>query len=453
MTYALIAAACADAKLSSDVYCEKNSDCLDAGMKGYVCHENLCTPKDEVSDTGNDTGNNGEGNSAGDNKNNGENDNKDHQNGPQICGNGTVEGNEICDSEDLDGKTCKSLNKGYYGGKLACVADCSEFDESGCKECDPTDSSHGCEDDRECIDYHCVATTCGNGSIDAGEQCDGYSLNNKTCADMPGYKGGTLKCSPSCKFDTSGCTVTGSTNPDPNKPGKDPVCGNGTIEGSEVCDSTNINGKTCKSLNEKFYSGVPKCANNCLEFDDSGCFECDPLDDYAHTCNDNQQCLAHQCVPKTCGNGTLDAGEACDTSDLGNKQCSDLTGYSGGTLKCAINCRYDTSECTAALGARTCTEDSDCGAGSTCESGVCKVIVLECDPMDLVNKGCPDNKVCADRKCVDPSCGDGIKNTSSEECDKNDFGENTCQTEGFASGFLKCSSTCKIDNTNCSGKS
>ena len=82
-----------------------------------------------------------------------------------------------------------------------------------------------------------------------------------------------------------------------------------------------------------------------------------------------------------------------------------------------------------------------------------KDLFLECDPMDLVNKGCPDNKVCADRKCVDPSCGDGIKNTSSEECDKNDFGENTCQTEGFASGFLKCSSTCKIDNTNCSGKS
>ncbi|MCX6817839.1 MAG: hypothetical protein NTU57_03200 [Candidatus Aenigmarchaeota archaeon] len=45
---------------------------------------------------------------------------------------------------------------------------------------------------------------CGNGVIDAGEECDGSNLNGKTCASF-GYDAGTLACSSSCKFDKSDC--------------------------------------------------------------------------------------------------------------------------------------------------------------------------------------------------------------------------------------------------------
>lgn len=47
---------------------------------------------------------------------------------------------------------------------------------------------------------------CGNGTIDAGEQCDGTNLNGQTCQSQ-GYGGGTLACNSGCTFNTSGCTA------------------------------------------------------------------------------------------------------------------------------------------------------------------------------------------------------------------------------------------------------
>ena len=48
---------------------------------------------------------------------------------------------------------------------------------------------------------------CGNGSVDAGEACDGSDLNAETCATQ-GFAGGTLRCASGCTFDTSGCWAT-----------------------------------------------------------------------------------------------------------------------------------------------------------------------------------------------------------------------------------------------------
>jgi len=48
---------------------------------------------------------------------------------------------------------------------------------------------------------------CGNGIIEAGEECDATNLNNKQCTDF-GYTGGTLSCS-ACAFNRSACTSGG----------------------------------------------------------------------------------------------------------------------------------------------------------------------------------------------------------------------------------------------------
>jgi hypothetical protein len=45
---------------------------------------------------------------------------------------------------------------------------------------------------------------CGNGFINAGEQCDAGNLNGATCVTQ-GFAFGTLQCGPTCAFDTSGC--------------------------------------------------------------------------------------------------------------------------------------------------------------------------------------------------------------------------------------------------------
>lgn len=48
----------------------------------------------------------------------------------------------------------------------------------------------------------------------------------------------------------------------------------------------------------------------------------------------------------TCGNGVAEQGEQCDGADLRNLECTDLLGYTGGTLACDDQCRFDTSSCT-----------------------------------------------------------------------------------------------------------
>jgi hypothetical protein len=50
------------------------------------------------------------------------------------------------------------------------------------------------------------ADTCGNGVVDAGEDCDGTDLDGENCESVClDSSGGTLRCNADCTFDTSGC--------------------------------------------------------------------------------------------------------------------------------------------------------------------------------------------------------------------------------------------------------
>ena len=54
---------------------------------------------------------------------------------PGSCGDGKLDAGEVCDGPDLGGKQCADLD--YLGGTLACAGDCSSFDASGCEQ-DPS---------------------------------------------------------------------------------------------------------------------------------------------------------------------------------------------------------------------------------------------------------------------------------------------------------------------------
>jgi hypothetical protein len=47
-------------------------------------------------------------------------------------------------------------------------------------------------------------SSCGNGNIDSGEECEGNNLNLQSCFGL-GYAGGVLSCSSSCTLDESRC--------------------------------------------------------------------------------------------------------------------------------------------------------------------------------------------------------------------------------------------------------
>lgn len=98
-------------------------------------------------------------------------------------------------------------------------------------------------------------SVCGNGAVEGSELCDGAALNSQTCVTQ-GYASGNLTCTGLCTFDTSGCVSA-------------VVCGNNIKESGETCDGTDLNSQTCAS--QGYSSGTLSCASNCLSFTTSGC--------------------------------------------------------------------------------------------------------------------------------------------------------------------------------------
>ncbi|MCD6499407.1 MAG: hypothetical protein J7M25_14035 [Deltaproteobacteria bacterium] len=255
--------------------------------------------------------------------------------GGQTCGNGVLDPGEACDGLVLNGQTCQSI--GFAGGSLACRLDCGGFDTTNCSY-----------------------SRCGNSIIEGTEECDLQNLDGKTCASLDGFVDGPLFCGAMCRFDTSHC--------------KPATCGDGTLDApAEECDGSDLGGMTCDSLN--LGSGTLTCQTNCLELDTSGCAKqpiCgngvvegnEECDEGSNNSNTNPDACRADCTLPWCGDGVADSGEACDTMDLNEKTCASF-GMGGTGLACNRDCRgFDRSACLRPDG-RPCT------SGSECMGGVC----------------------------------------------------------------------------------
>ncbi len=196
-----------------------------------------------------------------------------------VCGNGTKESGEICDSDSVD---CATLGNYTSGTNASCKADCSGYDASSCTP----------------------ATTnpvCGNGTKETGEVCDSDSVD---CATLGNYTSGT---NASCKSDCSGYDASSCTPATTN-----PVCGNGTKETGEVCDSDSVD---CSTLGNYTSGTNASCASDCSGYDPAAC---------------------NNVTPQTCGNGTVDSGEVCDGNTV---DCSTIGNYeSGNNSTCNSDC-------------------------------------------------------------------------------------------------------------------
>ena len=254
-----------------------------------------------------------------------------------VCGNGVIEAGEQCDGVNLNEQTC--VTKGFGGGTLSCTANC-KFDTSGCTDA-PAD--------------------CGNGVIDAGEQCDGTNLNEQTC-ESQGFDGGTLSCTTTCQFNTTGCTKL------------PPECGNGEIDGDEQCDGANLNEQSCET--QGFDGGTLSCTAAC-QFDTTGCTT----------------------IESDCGNGVIEAGEQCEGANLNGQNCK-RQGFDEGTLSCTADCQFDTSACitiTKVGVGEPCTRDIEC------ESDLCLTEVIQGFPSGYCAAPCNGDGSCDDANaiCVD----------------------------------------------------
>ena len=322
------------------------------------------------------------------------------------CGNGIVDSGESCDLTKFAGNktACAQWDASYVSGNVSCNTDCS-------------------------INYdNCVTgePVCGDGTLDGDEDCDGtkFKNNRNSCNTLyPDlYSGGQVTCTDACTYNTSTCT---------------PWCGNGTVNSAknEVCDGTNLNGKTCASIVGTGSTGTLRCADNCLSFDTSGCT-----------------------VPPTCGNGVIEGDEECDSSKFpgNNTACESYDDrYVRGTVTCNSNCTINYSLCELAPEPPSCG-DGNLDEGELCDSTKFTDNIRACNRLfpDLYDKGtvkCTDTCEYDTSACV-PLCGNGSVNSSKgEACDHSDSGDkfptsaNTCaKVVGTGStGTLACSADCK----------
>ncbi|MEM9069105.1 MAG: hypothetical protein AAGE52_11395 [Myxococcota bacterium] len=124
------------------------------------------------------------------------------------------------------------------------------------------------------------------------------------------------------------------------------VCGDGVVEGSEVCDDGNDD-------------ATDGCTPSCFLSDGAAC-------------SDAAECVSRMCpggfCEGLCGNGRVDPGEPCDGGD---------------------DC---TSDCRLALGA-------ECTTGSVCVSGICSGSSNTCAECELAAT-CGTEFTCTDERCV-----------------------------------------------------
>ncbi len=249
---------------------------------------------------------------------------------------------------------------------------------------------------------------CQDGFLDPGEECDTDELAYGSCQDLGYYRQtGNLLCLSDCTLDRSVCQER---------------CGDGVLqELHEECDQQEFGGLTCDSLG--LGGGNLACTSECL-IDTSSC-EIQPV------CGD-QQILAPV--------------EQCEGDDLQEESCQ-TQGFSGGTLSCGDDCRFDTSACEvpAVCGDQVVTTPTEQCEGTDLQGQTCQTQgyaggTLGCDGACRFNFSACDPIVSL--------CGNGVID-SGETCDGQNLGGVTCVGEGFAGGNISCTGNCNIDTSGC----
>ncbi|MBI3833811.1 MAG: DUF4215 domain-containing protein [Planctomycetes bacterium] len=320
---------------------------------------------------------------------------------------------------------------------VACVPICGDNiagDTTG-ETCDGTDAGTlGCSTASSGALDSCRAncTCCGDGHLDADEQCDGAAFTS----GVPSTHG---PCREDCTF--CGDSITNGTEmcDDGNTNDNDTCsnnctngCGNGILNTGEHCDGT------------QFEAGAPSgrvCRSNCTYCGDgirNGNEQCDDGNSV------NADNCRNDCTLPLCGDGILDAGEHCDG-----------TLFEANAPSTHGPCRADCTYCGDATknGTEMCddgnTNDNDtCSNNCTngCGNGILNTDE-HCDGTQF-EAGAPSGRVCRS-DCT--YCGDGIKN-GNEQCDDgNNVDTDSCRNNCTLSGCSVTIAKTVAPDEDCNG--
>lgn len=329
--------------------------------------------------------------------------------------------------------------------------------------------------------------TCGNGNIDTGEQCDGSNLNGQSCASQ-GYTGGSLGCTSTCTFDASGCfkkpvvTITSPTSQSTLTVGANvPITATATAYGTTVnkvyfYDNGTYLGSSASTPYSHTLNNISSGAHTL------SCEVVDAKGNWGSTAS-----VAVNVQANTCGNGNIDTGEQCDGANLNGQTCSSQ-GFTGGALGCTSTCTFDTSSCfkRPVVSITNPTAQTTVSAGSNLPitatatafgSTVNKVYFYDngnylgssaSSPYSYTLNNVSSGAHTISAEVVDTkgnwgatasvainiqanTCGNGNIDTG-EQCDGSNLNGQSCSSQGFTSGTLKCSSTCTLDTSGCQKK-
>ncbi len=303
---------------------------------------------------------------------------------------------------------------------------------------------------------------CGGGATGG---TGGTSTTSTTGSDATSSTGGTGGMATTATTTTT--TTTGGMTSGTG--GAGPMCGDGTKDPGEECDSGESNSDTgactTKCKNAACGDGFKQMGEDCDEGPKN---------------NDTTGTCTTLCKAPACGDGFAQAGEECDqgmmNSDTGactsackNAKCGDsLVGPTEGCDLGAMN--SDTGACTTMCKSATCgdalvqsmVEQCDLGTGNNLDTGACTTMcknascgdgfvqsgVEECDLGMGMNV---DTGACT-VACKTAKCGDGLVLAGTEECDLGGMNLNTgactlaCKSAKCGDGFKQGTEACDDGN-------
>jgi hypothetical protein len=233
---------------------------------------------------------------------------------------------------------------------------------------------------------------CGNGALEAGEDCDGTDLGGASCSDF-GYASGSLQCTAQCTRDQTLCSGSGSS-----------CNSNSSCDIGESCS-------TCPGdCNSGSISGA-SCGNGmCEGGDGENCLTCP------------QDCAGKQNGKKQdrfcCGAVGGENNVGCNLGQCGSSlDCTLNPVPAGGTYCCgdtscegeenSLNCSIDCGSCTQSeLTETTCDDglDNDCDGATDGDDSDCTA--TQCS-------GKEKGKRCSDG--IDNDC-DGLTDGADTDC-------------------------------------
>ena len=379
------------------------------------------------------------------------------------CGNGVLEAGEACDTAIRAGTagacptgcpapqaTCSSYVMTVTPGK-PCDTVCLLQPTTACSAVADGCCPKGCgsASDPDC------PPSCGDGHLDPGEACDVAipagqpGACPKSCSDA-------IPCTDDLLIDADSCTARCVFVPTTTFRDGDGCCPPGGHEGLDAdCPASCGNGvvevpwETCDTA-----STPVSCAAGCPPSDSCSPYVIAP----GSTSACNIPCVRQAitscvngdgCCPEgagcsaandsdcgaICGNGVLDANEACDPGITAGKDGA-----------CAASCA-DTDSCTL---------DFARGTPSNCDRVCSHVRITTCGSGDHC---CPDGCSAANDADCAPSCGNGIVENG-ETCDPSSTCPVRCQDDGDActvdelvGAASQCNASCQhVPILGCSGK-